>query len=43
VIQVSSSAAAQLGILFAIARGDAAAVSRVSIAPYAGVVNAVLP
>lgn len=37
-----STTAAQLGILFAIARGDTAAVSRVSEAPFRGVVNSVV-
>lgn len=38
-----STAAAQLGILFAIARGDAASVARASAAPYVGVIETPLP
>ena len=38
-----STTAAQLGILFAIARGDVAAVAKASAAPYAGVIASSLP
>lgn len=37
------TAAAQLGILFAIARGDATAVARASAAAHSGVVETTLP
>jgi hypothetical protein len=39
----NSTAAAQLGILFAIARGNATVVSQASTAPYSGVVESTLP
>jgi len=38
-----STAAAQLGLLFAISRGNTAAVAQVSSAAYGGVVSATLP
>ena len=38
-----STTAAQLGVLFAITRGDVAAVTKASSAPYAGVVATTLP
>jgi hypothetical protein len=39
----ASTAAAQLGILFAIARGSTAAVAQVSNAPFGGVIGTTLP
>jgi hypothetical protein len=39
----ASTAAAQLGILFAIARGNTAAVAQVSSAPFGGVIETTLP